>query len=57
MHVHVECADGEAKFWFEPGIEVAQNFRLTDRQLWSIQPLIEAHANELRAAWSRHFGG
>ena len=57
MHVHVQCADGEAKFWLEPEIEQAHNFRLTDRQLRSIQTLIEAHADELRAAWSRHFGG
>ncbi|MBI2803341.1 MAG: DUF4160 domain-containing protein [Gammaproteobacteria bacterium] len=57
MHVHVQCADGEAKFWLEPEIEVAQNFKLTERQLRSVQSLIEANANELRAAWSRHFGG
>ena len=57
MHVHVQCADGEAKFWPRPEIEQAHNFRLTDRQLRSIQTLIEAHADELRAAWSRHFGG
>jgi Domain of unknown function (DUF4160) len=23
-HVHVHCADGEAKFWLEPEIELAQ---------------------------------
>jgi len=26
MHVHVVSADGEAKFWIEPVIEVAQNY-------------------------------
>ncbi len=31
MRVHVQCADGEAKFWLEPEIEQAHNFRLTDR--------------------------
>lgn len=25
LHVHVHCADGEAKFWLEPEIELAQN--------------------------------
>ena len=24
MHVHVHCADGEAKFWLEPEIELAK---------------------------------
>jgi len=33
MHVHVHCADGEAKFWLEPKIELAQNYRLDDRQI------------------------
>ena len=25
-HVHVYCADGEAKFWLEPIIELADNY-------------------------------
>jgi len=33
MHVHVHCADGEAKFSLEPKIELAQNYRLDDRQI------------------------
>lgn len=56
MHVHVHCADGEAKFWVEPCIEVAQNAGLTDRQLRSAQVLVEAHADEIRRAWQKHFG-
>lgn len=57
MHVHVQSADGEAKFWLEPAIELAQNFGLNDRQLRSVQTLIEAHAHDIRTAWSKHFGG
>ncbi|MHB8476261.1 MAG: DUF4160 domain-containing protein [Steroidobacteraceae bacterium] len=57
MHVHVQCADGEAKFWLEPVIELAKNYRLSDRQISSIRTLIEAHANEFRSAWTKHFGG
>ncbi len=29
MHVHVYRADGEAKFWLEPEIELAKNYRLS----------------------------
>jgi len=29
MHVHVQCAEGEAKYWLEPAIELAQNYGLT----------------------------
>jgi hypothetical protein len=28
MHVHVYHAEGEAKFWLEPRVEVAVNLRL-----------------------------
>ena len=57
MHVHVQCADGEAKFWLEPKIELAQNFGLADRQVRAALALVEAHASELRNAWTQHFGG
>jgi hypothetical protein len=57
VHVHVQCADGEAKFWLEPGIELAQNLGLSSRQVRSVQSLIEVHQDEIRAAWTRHFGG
>ena len=41
MHVHVYCADGEAKFWLEPEIELARNFRLSRAQLQEAEKLIE----------------
>jgi hypothetical protein len=28
LHIHVQSADGEAKFWLEPTIEVARNYGL-----------------------------
>lgn len=56
MHVHVHCADGEAKFWLEPRIELAQNYRLNDRQLRAAEDLIRKHENDIRAAWNKHFG-
>jgi Domain of unknown function (DUF4160) len=56
MHVHVQCAEGEAKFWLEPTVEMARNYRLSDRQISSIRTVIEAHANEFRSAWTKHFG-
>jgi hypothetical protein len=33
LHVHVNHADGESKFWLEPAIELAQNYGLNDRQI------------------------
>jgi hypothetical protein len=55
MHVHVQCPDGEAKFWLEPAIAVAQNQGLTQQQLRAVQELVEGHYDEIRNAWQKHF--
>lgn len=55
MHIHIICPDGEAKFWLEPEIELASNFRLSGIQLREIRRLIEVHANEFKAAWQERF--
>jgi hypothetical protein len=41
----------------EPAIELTKYYRLSDKQISSIRTLIEAHANEFRSAWTKHFGG
>lgn len=56
LHVHVFCADGEAKFWLEPQIELAQNYGLRDRQIRAAEALIRKHEHDIRAAWHKHFG-
>ncbi len=55
MHVHVYCADGEAKFWLDPQIELARNHRLSRKQLKEIEQIIEDHVDELKSAWQQHF--
>jgi hypothetical protein len=57
MRVHVHAAQGEAKFWMEPKIEMAKNYGLGSRAIASVQRLIEEHENEIRKAWKTHFGG
>ena len=57
MHVHVHTANGEAKFWLEPQIELARGHRLTQVQLQEICQIIEEHHDSLIAAWRRHFPG
>ena len=56
MHVHVVCVDGEAKFWIEPDIELAQNYGLSDRDVGAARRLIEEHEDGIRNAWQQHFG-
>ena len=56
IHVHVISGDGEAKFWLEPEIELAKNFRYSRKQIKEIEALIEEHYDELISAWREHFG-
>jgi len=48
---------GEAKYWLEPQLELAKNHKLTRIELREIEQIIEAHFDELKAAWNAHFGG
>ena len=54
MHVHVQSAEGEAKFWMEPRIELNSNFGLPDRVISKIQKLLEERQDEIRKAWNKH---
>ena len=55
-HVNVVSSHGEAKFWLEPEIELAKNYRFTRQQLKEIEKTIEDYYNEFCDAWERHFG-
>jgi len=55
MHVHVQHANGEVKFWLEPKVEVAQNYGLRTDELGTAEELIREHEDEIRAAWQKHF--
>lgn len=57
MHVHVVSRDGEAKFWLEPEIQLANTYRYNRQLLKEIESLIEEHHHELVSAWQQHFGG
>jgi hypothetical protein len=54
-HVHVECSDGEAKFWLEPEVDLARNHGLSPVQLAQVKRLVEERHDEIRNAWHRHF--
>ena len=56
IHIHVYCADGEAKFWLEPQIELAKNYGLSRKQLKEVEKIIEEHYEEIKNAWKKVFG-
>ena len=55
MHVHVVSGDGEAKFWLEPEIVLARNYRYSRQHLNEINSLVEVHRDELISAWQKYF--
>ncbi len=57
MHIHVMCQSGEAKFWMEPEVELAQNYGLSRGEIGDALRMIQEHENDIRSAWQRHFGG
>ncbi len=48
--MHVVSPDGEAKFWLDPEIELARSHNLRQKDL------VVEHEQEIRDAWTRHFG-
>lgn len=57
MHVHVICEKGEAKFWLEPIVALAENVKLSPKELKEIQKIIEARADEIKKTWKKFFQG
>jgi hypothetical protein len=55
MHVHVISPEGEAKYWMEPHIELANQKGFGPSQLSEISKVIEERQNEIRDSWQRHF--
>lgn len=57
IHIHVMGQNGEAKFWMEPAIELAQNYGFSRSEIGDALRMIQEHENDIRSAWQRHFGG
>lgn len=57
IHVHVLGADGEAKIWMEPEIQVARNYGLSRKKLKTALRLVKEREDEIREAWGEHFSG
>ena len=55
MHVHIICADGEAKFWLEPVVSMATYHKLNAKKLNEIQKLVKEHKNEIIKEWKKYF--
>lgn len=56
VHVHIQGQNGEAKFWLEPTIELAQHTGLSRREINEALHLVQEHENVIRDTWRKHFG-
>ncbi len=54
-HVHVVSSEGEAKFWLEPIVALAEKSGLSAKQLNEIQKVVERRKDEISRAWNKHF--
>lgn len=57
MHIHVAHPHGEAKFWLQPAVALANQTGLSERELAEAERVIVRHLQELTDAWRKHFGG
>ncbi len=56
-HVHVETAEGKAKFWLEPLVSLADYHGLKQHQLKEMQRLVEKYEEKFKNDWNKHFTG
>ena len=56
IHIHIECADGEAKFWIEPIISLATYYKVKPKQLKEMEKMVREHKNEILKEWKKYFG-
>ena len=56
LHIHIASPEGEAKFWLEPVLELAENKGLASRELTKLAKIVEEHEQQIRDAWREHFG-
>ena len=55
MHIHVCSSDGEAKFWLEPHVALADSCGLTDKTIKEMQKIVEERKDEIAKSWKKHF--
>ena len=54
-HIHIVSPEGEAKFWLEPIVALAESFRFSPSELRELQGVVERRKDEIVRAWNKHF--
>jgi hypothetical protein len=56
VHIHVERAEREAKFWLFPEVLVAYNDNYDARTLRELLDIVRANRDLIVRTWDEHFG-
>ena len=56
VHIHVRKDGGEAKFWVEPEVSLAQSAGFDARTLRRLAAVVAERADEITEAWHEYFG-
>jgi hypothetical protein len=56
IHIHVEKAGVEAKFWLNPVVDLAYNHGYSGRTIHELASLVEANRHLIERNWDEHFG-
>ncbi|MGB0386507.1 MAG: DUF4160 domain-containing protein [Ardenticatenaceae bacterium] len=54
-HIHIDSADGTAKFWLEPDVELADFYNMKAKELRKLERLVRTYQDELTNAWNDYF--
>lgn len=54
-HIHITSSTGEAKFWIEPVVALAEHYGFKERELKQLQIIVEDKKHEIEKAWKKHF--
>ena len=55
MHVHIVSPEGEAKFWLEPEVSLADSYGFSNSELTKFKKLVDNKKNEFIEKWNEHF--
>ncbi len=55
MHVHISSPHGEAKFWIDPVVALADYSGFSERELKLLAKVVEKNVKEIEKSWKKHF--
>ena len=55
IHIHIEKAEGNAKYWLEPELQEEYSYGFKAKQRKEIEQIISENKNELITAWNEYF--